>query len=101
MFTLSRSRVTNDAKQAIVNGCKGFEKKDTKGFFLLMACYCLKLQSVSRDCAFSAEGNIKTSLYVTKKCATAMLKMIGFIVKARFNRHNGATFLQIKAETVR
>lgn len=62
MFTLSPSRVTNDAKQAIVSGCKGFEKKDTKGFFLLMACYCLKTAECEQRLCFFSAGTLKETL---------------------------------------
>lgn len=79
MFTLSWSRTPNDAKQAIVNRCKGFETKhrlqgNTKGYFSppLVALNSVKPRECEQRWCFFIPAqaprrkHLNTSLYTTK-----------------------------------
>lgn len=75
---------------------------NTKGVFPLMVCYGLKtVECEQRLCFFSAgtREEILLPVFMWQKDPTAMLKMIGFIVKAHFNRHNGASWIHANTFT--
>lgn len=93
MFTLSGSRATDDAKQAIVDGCKGFVKKhrvqgNTKAFPPPTS----GLLWPENTRVWAEAVLLQRQAPWRKRFNTATWKTIRFIVKAHFNRHNGATF---------